>query len=72
MKLAPMAIRLTPNILSRVNWKNALDDPIRKQFLPLESAMVPDHESLEMDSLHEESDSRRSNNRNSSLSFNVY
>lgn len=53
-----MAIRLTPHILSRINWNNPLDDPVRKQFIPLASAMLPDHEKVGMDSLHEEADSR--------------
>lgn len=41
-----MAIRLTPHILSRIDWKNPLDDPVRKQFIPLASAILPDHESV--------------------------
>jgi len=57
-KLAPMAIRLTPHILSRIDWSNPLDDPIRKQFLPLASAIIPDNENAALDSLHEEEDSR--------------
>jgi lysine 2,3-aminomutase len=57
-KLAPMAIRLTPHVLSRIDWNNPLDDPIRKQFIPLASGIIPDHEGLKLDSLHEEEDSR--------------
>jgi lysine 2,3-aminomutase len=53
-----MAIRLTPHILSRIDWANPLDDPIRRQFLPLASGIEPDHEELKLDSLHEEADSR--------------
>lgn len=53
-----MAIRLTPHILSRVDWANPLDDPIRKQFLPLASSFLPDNKHLSLDSLHEEADSR--------------
>ncbi|KAF2005175.1 kama family protein [Amniculicola lignicola CBS 123094] len=52
-----MTISLTPHILSRINWHAALDDPIRRQFLPLKSEFVPDHEKLTLDSLHEEADS---------------
>jgi len=59
LKLAPMAIRLTPHILSRIDWKSPLDDPIRRQFVPLKSGMIPDHEHLTLDSLHEEADSRK-------------
>jgi len=58
LKLAPMAIRLTPHILARVDWSNPLDDPTRRQFLPLRSGIIPDHQSLTLDSLHEEADSR--------------
>lgn len=60
LKLAPMAIRLTPHILSRIDWKSPLDDPIRRQFVPLKSGMIPDHEHLTLDSLNEEADSRTS------------
>lgn len=57
IKLAPMAIRLTPHVLSLVDWENAVDDPIRRQFLPLLSGITPDHKNMELDSLHEEADS---------------
>jgi lysine 2,3-aminomutase len=58
VKLAPMAIRLTPHVLSRIDWDNPLDDPIRRQFIPLASGMIPDTPDLKLDSLHEEEDSR--------------
>lgn len=66
-KLAPMATRLTPHILSRIDWNNPLDDPIRKQFIPLASGMIPDNEHLKLDSLHEEDDSRGSKSFQSSF-----
>lgn len=53
-----MAIRITPHVLSRIDWNNPLDDPIRKQFIPLASSIIPDHEHLKLDSLEEEKDSR--------------
>jgi lysine 2,3-aminomutase len=59
-KEAPMSIRLTPYILSRIDWRNALNDPLRKQFIPLRSTLLPNHEQLTLDSLHEEDDSRES------------
>jgi lysine 2,3-aminomutase len=59
LKMAPMAIRLTPHVLSVIDWTSPLDDPVRRQFLPLSSAFVADHPSLTLDSLHEEADSRR-------------
>ncbi|KAK3936076.1 hypothetical protein QBC46DRAFT_37672 [Diplogelasinospora grovesii] len=54
---ATMAIRMTPYILSRVNWNDPRHDPIIRQFLPMKSAMIPDHPKLKLDSLHEEADS---------------
>ncbi|KAK3311241.1 uncharacterized protein B0T15DRAFT_387577 [Chaetomium strumarium] len=54
---ATMATRTTPYILSRINWRDPRHDPIRRQFLPLKSAMMPDHPKLTLDSLHEEADS---------------
>ncbi|KAJ4295679.1 hypothetical protein N0V88_004381 [Collariella sp. IMI 366227] len=52
-----MTIRMTPYILSRVNWQDPRHDPIARQFLPLKSIMIPDHPKLVLDSLHEEADS---------------
>ncbi|CAI6342350.1 unnamed protein product [Periconia digitata] len=57
LEAAPMAVRLTPHILSRINWAAPLDDPIRRQFLPLRSSILEDHKSLTLDSLDEEADS---------------
>lgn len=52
-----MAIRLTPHVLSVANWSNPLEDPIRRQFIPLKSSIRPDHPALSLDSLHETEDS---------------
>jgi hypothetical protein len=52
-----MAIRLTPHVLSVIDWTNALDDPVRRQFIPMKSSAMPDHPKLTMDSLNEEHDS---------------
>ncbi|KAF1978235.1 kama family protein [Bimuria novae-zelandiae CBS 107.79] len=57
LEMAPMTIKLTPYILSCINWKDPLNDPIRVQFIPLKSSIVPDHPSLTLDSLGEEGDS---------------
>ncbi|KAF2689756.1 kama family protein [Lentithecium fluviatile CBS 122367] len=57
LKKAPMAMKLTPHVLSRMNWQNPLDDPVRNQFLPLKSGLIVDHPELTLDSLHEEGDS---------------
>jgi lysine 2,3-aminomutase len=57
IQIAPMAIRLTPHILSVVDWNNAIADPIRRQFIPMKSSAMPDHPMLTLDSLNEEGDS---------------
>lgn len=57
MLRAPMATRLTPHILSLINWNEAYSDPIRRQFIPLASCFQPDHPQLSLDSLHESHDS---------------
>ncbi|KAK0730701.1 hypothetical protein B0H67DRAFT_475603 [Lasiosphaeris hirsuta] len=54
---ATMAIRMTPYILSRVNWEDPRHDPIIRQFLPMKSLLMPDHPKLALDSLHETADS---------------
>ena len=57
MRVAPMAVRLTPYILSVANWADPLNDPIRRQYIPLASTIVQDHPKLSLDSLHETDDS---------------
>lgn len=52
-----MAIRLTPHILSVIDWSNPIDDPVRRQFIPLGNELIPDHHRLKLDSLNEEHDS---------------
>lgn len=53
-----MAVRLPPHVLSVIDWANPLEDPIRRQFIPLKAALVPDHPALALDSLHESDDSK--------------
>jgi lysine 2,3-aminomutase len=55
--VAPMSIRLTPHTLSLIDWRRPLTDPVRRQFIPLRSSLLPDHPKLELDSLHESHDS---------------
>lgn len=54
---APMALRISPYLLSLIDWRDPLHDPIRTQFLPLRSQQQPDHPMLQFDSLHEQEDS---------------
>ncbi len=54
---APMAVRVSPYALSLIDWNDPVDDPIRRQFVPLASSLLPDHPRLTLDSLHEQDDS---------------
>ena len=56
LRIAPMNIRITPYVFSLIDWDNPIDDPLRKQFLPLESQMLPDHPFYLADSLSEDED----------------
>lgn len=53
---APMAVRVTPYLLSLINWEDPLHDPIRIQFIPVASRLTMDHPMLTLDSLHEQAD----------------
>ena len=54
---SPMSLRISPYILSLIDWSEPAEDPLRFQFLPMESRMWPDHPELALDSLHEQVDS---------------
>ena len=54
---APMALRISPYLLSLIDWSNPYADPIRTQFLPLKSQQLPNHPMLQFDSLNEQGDS---------------
>ncbi|KAI1304748.1 L-lysine-aminomutase [Xylaria venustula] len=57
IKKATMSIRLTPYVLSRINWADPANCVILRQFLPLASVMVDNHPMTKLDSLHEKADS---------------
>ncbi|HEX3696957.1 MAG TPA: KamA family radical SAM protein [Polyangia bacterium] len=50
---APMSVRVSPYLLSLIDWSNPYDDPLRLQFIPVISRHLPDHPKLDLDSLHE-------------------
>jgi lysine 2,3-aminomutase len=56
MKRAPMSVRVSPYMVSLIDWEHAYDDPLRIQFFPLGSRLLPDHPKLDLDSLHEQAD----------------
>jgi lysine 2,3-aminomutase len=53
---APMSVRVTPYIMSLIDWENPYTDPLRTQFIPLGSRLLADHPKLGLDSLHEQAD----------------
>lgn len=55
-RLAPMAVRVSPYMLSLIDWNEPYADPLRKQFIPVASTRLPDHPKLTLDSLGEQAD----------------
>lgn len=53
---APMAVRVSPYMIACIDWTRPYEDPIRKQFIPVASRLLPDHPRLTLDSLHEQDD----------------
>lgn len=53
---SPMSVRVSPYLLSLIDWSAPYEDPLRIQFLPLASRLLPDHPKLDLDSLHEQAD----------------
>ncbi|MGE0792137.1 MAG: KamA family radical SAM protein [Sandaracinaceae bacterium] len=53
---APMAVRVSPYLLSLIDWNDPYADPLRRQFIPLGSTRLPDHPKLRFDSLDEQAD----------------
>jgi lysine 2,3-aminomutase len=53
---APMSVRVSPYLLSLINWEDPYKDPLRRQFIPVSSRLLPDHPKLGLDSLHERAD----------------
>src|ERR1017187_589221 len=53
---APMPVRVSPYLLSLIDWSNPYEDPIRIQFIPLLSRRFPDHPKVDLDPLHERQD----------------
>jgi lysine 2,3-aminomutase len=55
-KQAPMSVRVSPYLLSLIDWSDPYGDPLRLQFVPIASRLFPDHPFLDLDSLHERKD----------------
>ena len=57
LERSPMSMRISPYILSLIDWDHPHDDPLRIQFMPVGSRMRPDHPELTLDPLGEQADS---------------
>jgi lysine 2,3-aminomutase len=55
-KSAPMSVRVSPYLLSLIDWSDPYSDPLRTQFIPVASRLLPNHPKLDLDSLHEQED----------------
>src|SRR6476661_2321281 len=53
---SPMSIRVSPYLLSLIDWSQPENDPLRRQFIPIASRLLPDHPKLHLDTLHEQAD----------------
>ena len=51
-----MSVRVSPYLLSLIDWARPYEDPLRRQFIPVASRLLPDHPELTLDSLHEQED----------------
>ena len=56
LELAPMNLRLSPYILSLIDWERPFRDPIRRQFIPAARTREKNHPELRLDSLDEQGD----------------
>ncbi|HEX8796367.1 MAG TPA: KamA family radical SAM protein, partial [Polyangiaceae bacterium] len=56
MKRAPMSVRVSPYLVSLIDWEHPYEDPERIQFFPVASRLLDDHPKLGLDSLHEQAD----------------
>ena len=54
---APMALRLSPYVISLIDWDDPYRCPLRTQFVPVGNRLLDDHPLTEFDSLHEQADS---------------
>ena len=55
-KHSPMSVRVSPYMLSLIDWTSPYEDPLRIQFIPMGSKLKADHPKLDLDSLHEQAD----------------
>ncbi|MFA6108824.1 MAG: KamA family radical SAM protein [Candidatus Latescibacterota bacterium] len=57
LERSTMSLRVSPYVLSLIDWREPYTDPLRLQFVPVGSRMLPDHPELTLDALDEQRDS---------------
>ncbi len=57
LEIVPMNIRITPYIFSLIDWDNPVEDPLRREFMPIASQLLENHPFILKDSLYEDVDS---------------
>lgn len=56
-KRSPMSVRVSPYLLSLIDWDDPYNDPLRIQFIPVGSRLQANHPEVGLDSLNEQGDS---------------
>ena len=57
LERVPMSMRISPYLISLIDWDRPEIDPIRRQFVPMARELRPDHPLVGLDSLAEKADS---------------
>jgi lysine 2,3-aminomutase len=57
LQQSSMSMRISPYLMSLIDWDNPYADPLRRQFIPVASSLLRDHPKLTMDPLSELVDS---------------
>ncbi len=57
LEKSTMSMRVSPYIAALIDWRDPYADPLRRQFIPVASTMLPDHPELALDALDEQRDS---------------
>src|SRR5690606_851779 len=53
---SPMSVRVSPYLMSLIDWEHPYEDPLRTQFIPVGPRLLPDHPKLARYSLRDQED----------------
>jgi lysine 2,3-aminomutase len=56
LRLAPMSVRVSPYLMSIIDWAEPYSCPVRRQFIAVATSLRGDHPKLGLDSLREQDD----------------